>query len=268
MIELLAPGGNTQNVKIAFASGADAVYIGMKQFSARNKCDNFEYSQLEEIMTIAKLQNKKVFVALNTMIKDSELEGFFSAVKICEKLKVDGLILQDLFLGKFLTDNGCSVPLHASTQSGVCTVDSAKLCENFGFERVILSRETGISEIRKIREATNLEIEYFVQGALCVCFSGNCYFSSAVDGNSGNRGKCFQPCRKKYTIKGKNFEKDGYLISPKDLCMDSHIHELIEAGVCSFKIEGRLRRSEYVGASVAHSEVLLMATTLKILNAT
>ncbi len=252
MVELLAPGGNINNVKLAFATGADAVYIGMKQFSARNKCDNFDYSNLEEIMMIAKLKNKKVYVALNTILKDNELEDFFNAVQICEKLNVDGLILQDLFLGKFLKEKGCKVPLHASTQSGVCNVDSAKLCEEFGFERVILSRETSISEIRKIREATSLEIEYFVQGALCVCFSGNCYFSSAIDGNSGNRGKCFQPCRKKYTLKGRDFEKEGYLISPKDLCLDSHIHELIEAGVCSFKIEGRLRRSEYVGSAVTH----------------
>ncbi len=252
MIELLAPGGNINNVKIAFASGADAVYVGMKQFSARNKCDNFDYSELEEIMLISKFAGKKVFVALNTILKDSELEGFFQAVKICEKLKVDAIILQDLFLGKFLKESGCTIPLHASTQSGVCTVDTAVLCEKFGFERIILSRETGLSEIKKIREATTLEIEYFIQGALCVCFSGNCYFSSSVDGNSGNRGKCFQPCRKKYTLKGKDFAKEGYLISPKDLCMDAHITELIEAGVCSFKIEGRLRRPEYVGASVTH----------------
>ncbi|MFI3163302.1 MAG: U32 family peptidase [Bacillota bacterium] len=252
MVELLAPGGNINNVKIAFASGADAVYLGLKQFSARNKCDNFDYSELEEIVLISKLCGKKVFVALNTIIKDSELDGFFEAVKICEKLRVDAIIIQDLFLGKFLKENGCTVPLHASTQSGVCTVDTAILCESFGFERIILSRETGISEIKKIRKATNLEIEYFIQGALCVCFSGNCYFSSSVDGNSGNRGKCFQPCRKKYTLKGKNINAEGYLISPKDLCMDNHIADLIEAGVCSFKIEGRLRRPEYVGASVSH----------------
>lgn len=252
MIELLAPGGNINNVKIAFASGADAVYLGLKQFSARNKCDNFDYSELEEIVLISKLCGKKVFVALNTIIKDNELTGFFEGVKICEKLRVDAIIIQDLFLGKFLKDNGCTVPLHASTQSGVCTVDTAILCESFGFERIILSRETGLSEIKKIREATSLEIEYFVQGALCVCFSGNCYFSSSVDGNSGNRGKCFQPCRKKYTLKGRNINAEGYLISPKDLCMDNHIQQLIEAGVCSFKIEGRLRRPEYVGASVSH----------------
>ncbi|MFI3166743.1 MAG: U32 family peptidase [Bacillota bacterium] len=263
MIELLAPGGNINNVKLAFATGADAVYVGMKQFSARNKCDNFDYDALEEIVLTAKLLNKKVYVALNTILKNSELEQFMSAVKICEKFEVDGIILQDLFLGKFLKDSGCTVPLHASTQSGVCNVDSAKLCQQFGFSRVILSRETGISEIRKIREATNLEIEYFVQGALCVCFSGNCYFSSAVDGNSGNRGKCFQPCRKKYTLKGRNFQKEGYLISPKDLCLDNHIDILIEAGVCSFKIEGRLRRSEYVGSAVAHYRSIIDGVKLK-----
>lgn len=249
-VELLAPAGDGESLRQAVSGGASAVYLGLKNFSARAKAANFSLEELEKAIEYAHLFGVKVYVAVNTLIKNNEMEAAVSLVKDAEMLGADAFILQDIGLFHKIRDI-TSVPLHASTQMGIHNSYGAKAAKRLGFDRIILSRETTLTDIRDIKDCVDIEIEAFVQGALCVAFSGNCLFSSAASGYSGNRGKCMQLCRKKYEIDIDGKRENGYFLSAKDLCRLSNLKELIDSGVTSLKIEGRMRRPEYVGESTA-----------------
>ncbi len=250
--EVLAPVGSFKNLKVAINSGADAVYFGVKNFNARQKAENVDLEQLPDFVKLAHLHNVKTYMTLNTLIKNDEFDDVLKVVDCAVESKVDAFIVQDIGLATFLLAHYKNIVLHASTQMGIHNLDGAKFLEDLGFKRVVLSRETKLEDIKNIKNNTNLEIEYFVQGALCVAFSGNCYFSSLMFGESGNRGRCLQPCRMFYeAFQNDRKIKDGYLLSPKDICLIKQIEELKQSGVTSFKIEGRLRRESYLAQAVS-----------------
>ncbi len=254
-LEILSPAGNFECAKAAIISGADAIYVGLSAFSARQGAENFDKEEFRAVLRYAHFCGVKVYVAMNTIVKDSELEGFISNLLWAWEEGADAVILQDIFLGKWIRAQYPDIVLHLSTQAGVCNVYGAKLAKEYGFSRVILARETPLAEVAEI--AKIIETEAFVQGALCTAFSGQCYFSSFVGGNSGNRGRCKQPCRKLYAYdRGGNVEKN-YALSLADLCVGEEIDKLISAGVVSFKIEGRMRRKEYVAAATGYYRNLL-----------
>lgn len=246
--ELLAPVGCEENFYAAVNFGANAVYIGLSDFSARKNAGNFSLERLPYILSYAHLFDVKVYVAVNTIVKNEEVDDYFQTIKAAYTAGVDAFIVQDLFLGRYLKKRFPDICLHLSTQAGINNLDGAKLASSYGFSRVILARETPIDEIKKI--ADFIETEVFVHGALCTCFSGHCYFSSFVGGNSGNRGLCRQPCRKMYKYEGKNIKDDyRFALSLADLSLHEKVDELITAGVKSIKIEGRMRSFEYVCAA-------------------
>lgn len=250
-LEILAPVGDENGIKIAINSGANAVYFGLPKFNARAKATNITLENLADIVKYCHLLNVKVYVTINTIVKDSEVKDFLEMVKFALNAKVDAFIIQDLGMAYLLRNQFKGIVLHASTQMGIHNLDGAKLVESLGFTRVVLSRETKLEDIIAIKNNTKLEIEYFVQGALCVAFSGNCYLSSLNADKSGNRGECMQLCRLKYSAVSNGEQVDqGYLLSTCDLCLMSNLKTLIDAGVTSFKIEGRLRRYGYIAESV------------------
>lgn len=255
MCEILAPAGDEECFSAALNSGADAIYLGLSAFSARANAQNFSFDSLAEQIKRAHILGAKVYVAMNTLVKDGEINDFIPALLKAYSLGVDSIIMQDIFLGKYIHSLYPDVTLHLSTQAGVNNVFGARLAKECGFSRVILSRETPIEEIKKITPI--IETEVFVQGALCTCFSGQCYLSSFAGGNSGNRGRCKQPCRKKYSYSREGFTDMAYALSLSDLSVGERISELINAGVKSFKIEGRMRRAEYVAAAVKYYRALL-----------
>lgn len=250
MPEILAPAGNFDMLKAAVTNGADAVYLGLDKYSARAKAANFCGEELKKAIDYAHLYGVKVYVAVNTVIKDEEMEEALSNAENALNMNADAIIVQDLGFARLLRERRPTAILHASTQMGLHNLEGAIVAKKLGFSRIILSRETLIEDIIKIKKNVDIEIECFVQGALCISFSGNCYFSSMASGYSGNRGKCMQLCRKEYSgsIGGKKFK--GYLLSAKDLMLAGKISELVKAGVDCFKIEGRLRRPEYVAEAV------------------
>ncbi len=250
-VELLAPSGDIDSFKTAINNGCDAVYLGLGDFNARAKSTYFTKENIRATTQYAHLFNVRVFVTVNTLVENDEMPAFLDLIDTCIKAKVDAFIVQDLGCAYLLKSLYPNIELHASTQLGIHNLDGAILAQKLGFTRVVLSREAKIEDIIQIKQNTSLEVEYFIQGALCVAFSGNCYFSSLEFNQSGNRGKCLQPCRLPYTavLKGKEVGK-GYLLSARDLCLAKNIDKLIEAGVDCFKIEGRLRRSGYVGQAV------------------
>ncbi len=250
MLEILAPAGNAECALAAINNGADAIYLGYSSFSARQSAENFDGEALRAILKQAHFCGVKVYVAMNTIVKDSETEAFIKTLLSVWNMGVDAIIMQDALLGKAIHEKYPDVVLHLSTQAGVCNLYGAKFAKECGFSRVILARETPLKEIKEI--ASFMETEVFVQGALCTCFSGQCYFSSFAGGNSGNRGRCKQPCRKRYTYDRKGFEEPSYALSLSDLCVGEDVQKLIDAGVVSFKIEGRMRRAEYVSAAVQY----------------
>lgn len=249
MVEILSPAGSIDALKSAVANRADAVYLGLEQFNARLKADNFSTQNLKEWVEFCHLYGVKVYVTINTLIKQKEVPLIDNLLICCENSGVDAIIITDLAVVAKAHKLCPSVALHASTQMGVHNYLGAKFLQELGFSRVVLSRECRLEDIKEIKQHTNLEIEYFVHGALCVSFSGGCLLSSIASGNSGNRGLCLQPCRKEYTesLTGKT----GYLLSPKDQCLIEEIKQLVEAGVDSLKIEGRLKSAEYVGVVTA-----------------
>lgn len=255
MTEILAPAGDEKSAYAAINSGADAVYLGLTAFSARSSAVNFGFEELEKLVSYAHLFGVKIYVAMNTLVKDGELKSFIeNAVKV-HNLGADALIIQDIYLGAYLKETYPEMCLHLSTQAGVCNAYGARYAKDLGFSRVILARETPLKDIAEI--ANIIETEIFVQGALCTCFSGQCYLSSFAGGNSGNRGKCKQPCRKKYSIDRDGFNDYAYRLSLADLSVGGDIKALIDAGVTSFKIEGRMRRPEYVSAAVGYYKKIL-----------
>ena len=255
MSEILAPAGSENSAIAAINAGADAIYLGLDKFSARSSAENFNVGRLTNLCGYAHAFGVKVYVALNTLVKDSELEDFILSAVEAWNAGADALIIQDIFIGKYIRENFPEIRLHLSTQAGTCNIYGAKLAKKFGFDRVILARETNLRDIAQISKI--IETEVFVQGALCTCFSGQCYLSSFAGGNSGNRGKCKQPCRKQYCIDRNAFEDKAYRLSLSDLSVGHKIEEYIKAGVVSFKIEGRMRRPEYVVASVNYYKKIL-----------
>ncbi len=251
MLELLAPAGDLKSFEAAINCGADAVYLGLSDFNARKKAENFSAENFGDIVNKAHFYGVKVYVTVNTLVRDCEMPQLISLVKAAVEARADAFIVQDLGAAQRLKSAFPDIVLHASTQLGIHNLYGARIAEKLGFKRVVLSRETTVDDIRAIRDGTSLEIEFFVQGALCVAFSGNCYLSAVEQNASGNRGLCKQLCRLPYRAETAGKSAEGFLLSAKDLCLADSIRELASAGVTSFKIEGRLRREGYVASAVS-----------------
>ena len=247
MIELLSPVGDFDCLKAAVQNGANAVYFGSNLFSARAFAKNFDKEELEQAINYAKLRGVKTHLTLNTLIKDEEFVDAINVAKTAYEFGIDAIIVQDLGLARFLIKNFPNLEVHASTQMTTSNIEGVKKLQDLGFKRVVLSRECSISEIEHICKNSNIEIEVFTHGALCISYSGQCLFSSMVGGRSGNRGQCAQPCRLPYSLFSDNKEIDkGYLLSPRDLCSLENLPDLISARVSSLKIEGRMKSPTYV----------------------
>lgn len=246
-IEILAPAGGFDSVVAAVRSKADAVYLGAKQFSARSSAHNFDYDELEQAITYCHIRGVKVYLTVNTLIFDSEMKQALQLVKKAATLGIDAVIVQDIGLATLIHKMIPDLPLHASTQMSIHSLSGAKALYEMGFKRVVLSREMSESEIREITENCPIETEVFVHGALCMCVSGQCYFSAMLGSRSGNRGACAQPCRLPFSVKNGS----DHALSLKDNSIISYINRLQEIGVTSAKIEGRMKRPEYVCAAVS-----------------
>jgi putative protease len=240
-VELLAPVGYKDALKAAIIGGADAVYLGGKDFGARRLAENFDDGEMRSAIKLAHDNHVKVYVTVNTLIKESELEQAASFVDMLRSIGADAVIVQDRGLLRLIREN-IKMPVHASTQMGIDSLEGALWAQEEGVERVILSRELSLAEIRKIKEGSKVGLEVFVHGALCYCFSGQCLFSSMLGGRSGNRGLCAQPCRKEYEIG----EERAFMLSTADTFGIEAIPELMRIGVKSIKIEGRMRNPLYV----------------------
>lgn len=248
-MKVLSPAGDMESLKVAVYNGADEVYLGVKDFNARN-IETFNLESLKNAVDFAHIYGVRVFLAVNILFDDNEIQSALDLVVDAYNLGVDAFIIQDIGLINLIHTYYQEIEIHASTQMGIHNLEGVKFLEQFGVKRVVLSRETPLDEIKRIKENSNVEIEYFVQGALCVSFSGNCYMSSYMCNASGNRGKCKQLCRLPYTLKFNNqLVKSGYLLSAKDFNMIDKLDELKDAGVDSLKIEGRARRPYYVGVA-------------------
>lgn len=245
MSEILAPCGSMESLAAALNTGADAVYIGMKQFSARKNAENFSVDELREACAQCHRRGVKLYAALNTLVYDSELEEFAQCVRDAAECGVDGLIIQDIGAAQLVKKLCPDMPLHASTQMTLNSISGVKAAEECGFSRVVIGRELSKEEISNIAENTDAELEVFVHGALCVSISGQCYMSSVFGGRSGNRGLCAQPCRLDFTCDDRH-----NVISLKDSSLIAHLPELQDMGIASFKIEGRMKRPEYVACAV------------------
>ncbi len=244
--EILAPAGSFESLKAAVRCGANAVYLGGRALNARRNASNFSDEELAEAVEYCHARNVKVYLTLNTLVSDGELETAYEAVKRACEINADALILQDLGLAAVVRRVSPSIPMHASTQMSVQSIEGIRTLEKLGFSRAVLPRELSEKEIIAISSQTDMELEYFVHGALCMCVSGQCLMSSVLGGRSGNRGLCAQPCRLPFGVNGKG----GNNLSLKDLSLVDELHRLEKAGICSFKIEGRMKRPEYVAAAV------------------
>lgn len=251
MVELLAPAGNMESLDAAIGEGADAVYLGLKSFNARLRTTNFAWNQFGATIDALHKQNKKIYVTVNTVCEERETERLYRFLSYLNEMKPDGLIVQDYAVMRLAQEFFPNLELHASTQMNVESAHGVRLLQNAGVKRVVLARELGLDEIRKIKNETGADLEVFVHGALCVSESGLCLFSSFLGGKSANRGMCAQACRRYYTAEVPGGIKQGYYFSPCDLQLIEQIPDLIEAGVNSFKIEGRMKSAEYVGSVVA-----------------
>lgn len=246
-LENLAPAGDPECLERAVAAGADAVYLGYAAFSARAGAGNFDEEQLRQAVHFAHLHHVRVHVTLNTLVKDGELSGVLEVLRLLKDVGVDAVLVQDLGVMHLARTCFPALPVHASTQMALHNAAGVEFCRRHGLPRAVLARECSLREIRKAAN-TGLEIEVFGHGAQCVSVSGQCLFSSMLGGRSGNRGRCAQPCRLPYTYRGRT----AAWLSPRDVCMRDHLPELAQAGACSVKLEGRLKRPEYV-ATVADS---------------
>lgn len=251
MSELLAPAGNIESLDAAIGEGADAVYLGLKSFNARLRTSNFAWNQFEAAVQAVHRQGKKIYVTLNTVCEERETERLYRLLSYLDKIGPDGLIVQDFAVIRMCQQFFPNMELHASTQMNVESAAAANLLSKEGLKRVVLARELGLEEIKQIKQGTNAEIEMFVHGALCVSESGLCLFSSFLGGKSANRGMCTQACRRFYTAEYPEGVEQGYYFSPCDMQLIDHIPDLMEIGVDSFKIEGRMKSAEYVGSVVA-----------------
>ena len=248
-VELLAPAGNMENLKYAVMAGCDAVYLGLKKFGARAFSSNFSDSEFIEAVHYCHLYGVKVYVTLNTIIYDYEVEDFLKTVDFIHKNNVDAVLIQDLGMLDLVRKTYPNLEVHASTQMHIHNLDGVKVLEKLGIKRAVLARETSIDTIKYIKENSNIELEVFVHGALCVSYSGECLMSKFIGGRSGNRGECAGACRLSYDVVDDNnniLNKNKYPISTKDLNTIYYIDKLIESGVASLKIEGRMKSREYV----------------------
>ena len=256
-IELLAPAGSWEALEAAVNAGADAVYMGGKAFGARQYASNFDREEIQKAVYFAHMHRVRLYITVNTLVDDSELGELADYLLFLSNVGIDGIIVQDLGVIRLARQIVPDLPLHASTQMTVTNSEGVKLAAEAGMERVVLARELSLEEINTICHGTDTEIEVFIHGALCVCYSGQCLMSSLIGGRSGNRGRCAQPCRLPYKLVNEAGEdllsgKDAgqYLLSPKDLNTLDILPQLIEAGVTSYKIEGRMKRPEYVAVVV------------------
>ncbi|MCL1817160.1 MAG: U32 family peptidase [Clostridiales bacterium] len=253
MTELLAPAGNMEALRAAIANDADAVYLGGQQFSARAFAINFKEDELEEALRLLHFHGKKLYLAVNTLLSDRELQAALEFISKFYSLGLDAVIVQDLGLLKLIREFMPDLACHASTQMTVTNVSAARFVEGLGVERIILARELSFKEIETIRDGAQVKLEAFVHGALCFCYSGQCLMSSMIGGRSGNRGSCAQPCRLAYTLTDIYGDplpaktQGDYVLSPKDLVGYWRIEELHELGLAAWKIEGRMKKAEYVG---------------------
>jgi putative protease len=252
--ELMAPAGDWTMLRTAVKSGADAVYFGVDKLNMRAKAKNFSIEELPEISKFCRSKKVKTYLTLNTIVFEEELAEAEQIIKAAKRVKIDRIICSDLAVAELC--NKHKIPFCISTQGSVSNSLAASVYKKLGAVRIVLARECSLEEIKKIRANTNLEIEAFVHGAMCIAVSGRCFMSHHLFGQSANRGECVQPCRREYEVYDTATEKslligDDYVLSPKDLCTIEFIDELIEAGIDSFKIEGRKRAPEYVAKTVS-----------------
>ena len=252
-VELLAPAGSPEALDAALGEGADAVYLGLRSFNARMRTTNFAFNQFEAAVYACHNNSRRVYVTVNTVFEERESDRIYQLLEYLASVGPDGIIVQDAGVAKIAHDHFPSLPLHASTQMNIASVAGCNQLSRAGFKRAVLARELSLEEIRQIRQYTSLELEVFVHGALCISASGLCLFSSYLGGKSANRGQCTQACRRLYESEtGK-----GYYFSPDDLELIEYIPDLIMAGVDAFKIEGRMKSAEYVGAVVSAYRLML-----------
>ncbi len=252
--EILAPAGSIESLKGAICAGADAVYIGGSKFGARAYADNPEMDMLLEAIDYVHKKDRRIYLTVNTLLKERELtEELYNFIEKYYKAGIDAVIVQDMGVLHFLAKHFKELPIHASTQMTLVSADGVKMLSDYPITRLVPARELSLEEIKQIRNNIILEIEAFVHGALCYCYSGQCLFSSMIGGRSGNRGRCAQPCRMPYSVleDGKRKAENLYVLSPKDMCTLDQIPELIKAGIDSFKIEGRMKRPEYAAGVTA-----------------
>ena len=250
-IEILAPAGSYAAFRAALNAGADAVYAGGARFGARAFAENFTEDELIQAIREAHFYGRKFYLTVNTLLKDREIADLYDYLAPFYKNGLDAVIVQDMGVVEYIRTYFPNLDIHASTQMTITGAFGAKFAESCGMTRVVPARELSLSEIRQIREQTGLEIECFVHGALCYCYSGQCLLSSLIGGRSGNRGQCAQPCRLPYVFDASSSRDPKYYLSPKDICTLEIIPDLVEAGIDSFKIEGRMKKPEYVAAVTA-----------------
>lgn len=250
-VEILAPAGTMESLVAAINKGADAVYLGGNKFSARAYASNFDNDNMLKAVDYAHSYDVKIYVTLNTILKENEIEEAVRYVGYLYEIGVDALIIQDLGLLKRIKEEFPLMEVHASTQMTIHNGEAAVYFKDKGFHRIVLSREMTLEEIKYISKDLAIETEMFVHGAICVAYSGQCLMSSMIGGRSGNRGRCAQPCRMEYTLKGEHSgETKGHLLSPKDMCTIEDVEDIVDTGVYSLKIEGRMKRAEYVAGVV------------------
>jgi len=252
-IELLAPAGSMESLYAAVQNGADAVYLGGTKFSARAYASNFDEHNMIKAVEYCHLYNVKLYVTVNILLKESEIAEALEYIKFLYEIGVDALIIQDTGIAELVKRNFPDFEVHASTQMTIHNGEGAVFLKELGFSRIVLSRELSLNEVKYISKDLGIETEIFVHGALCICYSGQCLMSSIIGGRSGNRGRCAQPCRLPYDIINKKTGEShkGYILSPKDVCTIENIKEIIESGTSSLKIEGRMKRPEYVAGVVS-----------------
>lgn len=252
--ELLAPAGSLAIFKAVVAAGADAVYVGGSKFGARAYADNFSDEELLEALDYAHLYGRRVYLTVNTLLKNSEIEQVCAYLQPFYEHGLDAVLVQDFGVLTAIHERFPDLAIHTSTQMTVTGVEAARLFSGYGVTRMVMARELSLNEMKRIREETGMELEAFVHGALCYCYSGQCLFSSMLGGRSGNRGRCAQPCRLPYEVydaKRKKIACEPFVLSPKDLCTIEDIPKLAESGIFSFKIEGRMKQAEYAAGVVS-----------------
>lgn len=259
MPELLAPAGNLETALAAYVSGADAVYCGLGKYNAREMADNFSFDDMSRLSAYAKKHDKRYYLTFNTLLKQAELKEAAEQLSYMTQLSPDGVIVQDIGIARMLRRYFPSLPVHASTQMGIHNSAGVALAAKMGMERVILERQVTLDELEQIVARSPLEIEVFIHGALCCSLSGKCLFSSWIGGWSGNRGRCKQPCRRRYYAEGKGGQKAGFYFSTQDLYTLDLIPELKRIGVASLKIEGRMKKPSYVQSVVQAYRMVLDA---------